>query len=614
MPPRIFCKRIQNMIDIKKKEDCTGCSACVDICGLKAITLETDIEGFWYPKVNSDLCTDCDLCEKTCPELHVEELKPGQYEVPILLAAFHKDDDIRRESTSGGLFSALANKMYDEGGYVGGAVYSDDFSAKHIVSNKREDLLRIRGSKHIQSDMTGLFKQIKILLIKGEKVLICGAPCQMAGLRLFLGKEYENLLITDFICLGINSPKIFHKHLESLERKYGAKAISVQGKNKDLGWRSLAYKIKFSNDKIYLREGLKDNFTCGFIVTHCNCRPTCYECKYKGFPRISDITLGDFWGIENVDKTMDNNMGTSVVLLNTSKGIVFFNSIKDSIETKEVTLSDVLPGNQSLLHPIALPAINRDEFYKDVDKLLFDDVVKKYFPSKGNLVKNVKKGLRFIRDKINQMGYHPKAYLQFFWINFLRKNTQCAARKANLIFPARYSVLDIHKQARISIKGSMLFGYKRIRGSKMESRLAVEGNGSLAIESGHVSIYYGTDILVFKGANLTFKGTAAINQRVQIICMDNITIGDDVMISRDVVIRDNDGGHEIFSEGYKKTAPVTIGNHVWIGQGAMIMKGITIGDGAIIGTGAWVATNVKPNALVMGDPARTIQKNVKWKQ
>jgi acetyltransferase-like isoleucine patch superfamily enzyme/coenzyme F420-reducing hydrogenase beta subunit len=602
------------MINIERKENCTGCSACADICGQNAITFETDIEGFWYPRVDLELCTSCGLCEKTCPELHVDELKPGYKEVPVVLAAYHKDDETRRESTSGGLFSALANKMYDEGGYVAGAVYTDDFSVKHIVSNKREDLLRIRGSKHFQSDMTGLFKQIKRLLDYGEKVLVCGAPCQMAGLRLFIGKEYENLITTDFICLGINSPKIFHRHLESLERQYGAKAVSVQAKNKDLGWRSLAYKIKFANGKVYLREGFKDNFTRGFIVTHCNCRPTCYECKYKGFPRISDITLGDFWGIENVDKTMDNNMGTSVVLLNSQKGIDFLDSIKDVIVTKEVQLFNAFPGNQALLRPIALPAINREEFYKDVDTLSFDAVAKKYFSPGGKLMKNVNKGIRFIRNKVSQMGYHPKPYLQFLWVNFLRKNTQCAVRKAKFFFPARYSVLDIHKQALLSIKGSLLFGYKRIRGSKLESRLAVEGNASMAIESGNVTIYYGTDILVFNGAKLTFKGTAAINQRVQIICMDNITIGDDVMISRDVVIRDNDGGHEILTAGYKKTAPVTIGNHVWIGQGAMIMKGVTIGDGAIISAGAWVITNVKPNTLVMGDPARSIQKDINWRE
>jgi len=601
------------MINIIRKEDCTGCSACVDICGHKAISLETDIEGFWYPKVNSELCSNCGLCEKTCPELNIEELKKhGTNEVPIILASYLEDNKIRIESTSGGLFSALANNMYDSGGYVGGAVYTEDFAAKHIISNNREDLLRIRGSKHFQSDMTGLFIQIRKLLVSGEKVLICGAPCQMAGLRLFLGKEYEELITVDFICLGINSPKIFHKHLESLERQYGAKVISVQGKNKDLGWRSLAYKIKFANNKVYLCEGKKDNFIRGFIETYCNCRPTCYECKYKGFPRISDITLGDFWGIEKVDSTMDDNRGTSAVLINSPKGIAFFASITSLLKTKEVTLYDVLSGNQALVKSIPLPTIDRKEFYKDVDKLFFNEVVKKYYPLKRKLMQNVKNGFRFIRNKVHQMGYHPKAYLQFLWINFLRKNTHCVFSKAKLIFPTRYSVMDIHKQAQISIKGLLLFGYKRIRGSRMESRLAIEANGSLKVDRGQVTIFYGCDILIFKGANLTFKGTVYLNQGVQIICMDNITIGDDVMISRDVVIRDNDGGHEILTEGYKKTSPVTIGNHVWIGQGAIIMKGVTIGDGAIIAAGSWVVSNVKPKSLVMNDPARAIQKYVEW--
>ncbi len=603
------------MINISRKEECTGCGACVDICPKKVITLETDIEGFWYPTVNLDLCTDCGICEKTCPELHVEELRQhGTNRDPIVLAALHKDDTIRRESTSGGLFSALANSIYDEDGYVGGAVYNNDFFVEHLLSNKREDLLRIRGSKHSQSNMTGHFQQIKELLINGEKVLICAAPCQIASLRLFLGTDYEKLIIVDFICLGINSNKIFHKHLEYLEHKFRAKVISVQGKNKDLGWRSLAYKIKFANNKVYLRKGRNDDFTRGFIASHINCRPTCYQCKYKGFPRISDITLGDFWGIENFDKTMDDNLGTSVVLLNSQKGITFFDSIKDEIKTKEMPLSAVLPGNQALLHSIAKPIINRGEFYRDVDRLPFDVVVKKYYSLEKKFLKNIKRGIAFIGNIVSQMGCHPKAYMQFLWVNLLRKNSQCEARKAKLFFPARYAILDIHKQAHISIRGLMIFGYKRIRGSRLETRLAIEGNGSFIIESGQVSIFYGTDILVFKGATLTFKGQAAINQRVQIICMDNITIGAGVMISRDVVIRDNDGGHEIMVDGYKKTAPVIIGDHVWIGQGAMIMKGVTIGDGAIIAAGAWVATSVKPNTLVMGDPARAVQKNIEWRK
>jgi len=602
------------MINILRKEECTGCSACFDICPTKAIKLETDIEGFWYPKVVLELCIDCGLCDKTCPELHMDELKQhGTNANPVVLSSRHKVDAIRQESTSGGIFSALANQMYQKGGYVGGAVYTADFAVNHIVSNKSEDLLRIRGSKHYQSETVGLFTQIKALLKQDEEVLVCGTPCQMAGLRLFLSKDYEKLITVDFICLGINSPKVFHKHLEYLERKFGAKAISVQGKNKDLGWRSLAYKIKFANEKVYLRKGKDDAFTRGFVSLHTNCRPTCYECKYKGFPRISDITLGDFWGIENVDKTMDDNMGTSVVLLNSQKGSDFFNSIKDTVWAKEVTLSDALQGNPALEKSIAKPTINRDEFFLDVDKFPFEDVVEKYFPIESTIFSKVKNRLQTFRNIVIQMGFPPKSYYQFFWINFWRKNSICSARSLKLFYPTRFSVLDIHKKAIVSIKGSFLFGFKRIKGSKLETRLCIEENGLLASEKDHISIYYGTDILVFKGAKLIFKGLTTVNQNVQIICMDNITIGEDVMISRDVVIRDNDGGHEIIAEGYKKTAPVTIGNHVWIGQGALIMKGVTIGDGAIIGAGAWVSTNVKANALVLGDPARAVQKNVEWR-
>jgi acetyltransferase-like isoleucine patch superfamily enzyme/coenzyme F420-reducing hydrogenase beta subunit len=601
------------VISIKRQEECSGCSACVDICGNKAIELKTDVEGFWYPEVNHELCSNCGLCEKTCPQLHVDELRYGQKEDPMVYAAYHKDYELRRESTSGGLFSALANEMYDRGGYVGGAVYTEEFTARQIVSKNREDIVRIRGSKYFQSDMTGLFKQIEEILSEGEKVLVCGTPCQMAGLRLYLRKEYEKLITVDFICLGINSPKIFRKYLESLERQYEAKVISVQAKNKDLGWRSLACKVIFSDGRTYLREGRNDDFVRGFIEAHCCCRPVCYECKYKGFPRISDITLGDFWGIENVERAMDDDMGTSAVLLNTQKGIAYFESIKDKIVSKEVTLRDVLPGNPALTSSAALPTINRCQYYKDVDTLAFDAVAKKYYPSDRRPSTKVRKRLGAIRRMVIQMGYHPKPCMQFLLINILRRNTRCKARKGWLIFPGRYVAMDIHKQAQIAIKGTMLIGYRRIRGSRMETRFAVEGNGAIRIQRGSIVIYYGTEIHIFDGGTLTFDGNATINQRVQVICMDNITIGNDVIIARDVVIRDNDGGHEILVDGYRKTAPVTIGNHVWIGQGAMIMKGVTIGDGAIIGAGAWVAKDVKPNTLVLADPARAIQKDIKWK-
>lgn len=175
------------MIDIKRKEDCVGCGACHDACPRDAIYWETDIEGFWYPRVNQDKCIECGLCEKVCPIIQSGKLNCTNAETPVpdVLAAYNADPEVRFKSTSGGIFSVLAEKMLADGGYICGAVWTEDFGAKHIISNRRENLLRIRGSKYFQSDMTGVYREIRSVLAKGEKVLVCGCPCQMAGLRLF---------------------------------------------------------------------------------------------------------------------------------------------------------------------------------------------------------------------------------------------------------------------------------------------------------------------------------------------------------------------------------------------------------------------------------------------
>lgn len=606
------------MIDIVKKEECTGCSACVDICPKEAIKLEIDNEGFWYPKIDYDLCINCNKCEKTCSVLRIEELETINEMEPVCFGGYNSDDSIRFQSTSGGLFSALANKVFDEGGYVGGAVFDVDFSVKHVVTNNREDLLKIRGSKYLQSFTQGIFIKLKAILDRGEKVLICGAPCQMASLRLFLGRNYDNLIICDYICRCTNSPKVFRKYIDSLERKHGSKVIFGQAKNKELGWRALSFKAEFENGKKYLKDGFHDSFTRGYMTTNCCSRLSCYECKFKQVPRISDITLGDFWGIENIDKSLDNNTGTSAVIINSQKGLEFFNSI-DTIVGRKVKLNEILPGNGAILSSLTPPTIDRKSFFEDLDKLTFDKVAKKYFPYKLWMFKNtvkiyLKNNMKFLKPfyiLLKNISFYPISLFQFININVLNKNIK--VHKGQFIIPKRYTVLNIHKTAKFSIKSPVIMGYKRIKGSKLETRFAIEKNAEFNVSEGGFTVYYGCDILIFEGAKLNLKGRVSFNQNVQIICMENITIGHDVMIARDVVIRDNDGGHEIVVDGYKKTSAVTIGNHVWIGQGAIIMKGVTIGDGSIISAGAWVTTNVKPNSLVMGDPARTIKKNVEWR-
>ena len=244
------------MIDIINKQDCCGCNACGDICPKDAITFVDDNEGFWYPKVDLNKCIDCHLCEKVCPILKINQLKKtNQNQGLSVYGGYSKDIVIRFDSTSGGLFSMLANAMYKQKGYVSGAIYTEDFKVVNFISNDKKDLKKLRSSKYVESSAIGLYKRIKELLDKGEKVLACGSPCQMAALRSYLRKDYENLIIVDFLCRATNSPKVFEKYKESLEKRYGSPIIAIKDKNKDHGWHSLARKITFENGAIYYGEG-----------------------------------------------------------------------------------------------------------------------------------------------------------------------------------------------------------------------------------------------------------------------------------------------------------------------------------------------------------------------
>ncbi len=380
------------MIDIKRKENCVGCGACIDSCSHKAISWEKDIEGFWYPVVNHMLCVNCGLCEKVCPELNSNKLnKTNDGFVPEVYAAYNTDSDVRLKSTTGGLYSALAEKMLKDGGYIGGAVWTDNFQAEHIVSNKPEDLQRLRGSKYFQSDTTGIYSKIKALLNADKRVLVCGCPCQMAALRSFLHfKEYCNLIIIDFICCSINSPKLFRKYIDSLENEYGGKCTSYHPKNKEYGgWHKFAFKATFDNGSVYVKNGIEDDFTNCFIGTHIAARPCCFECKFKSIPRVSDITIADFWGIENVDPEMDSPNGTSLVIINNSKGKSYFDSLGESIFSKRESLDEAAKENGHLYRSLTKSPINRDKFYKLLDKEGFDAAMNTYGRLKETLCRKI---------------------------------------------------------------------------------------------------------------------------------------------------------------------------------------------------------------------------------
>jgi coenzyme F420-reducing hydrogenase beta subunit len=596
------------MINIANKKDCCGCNACGDICGHDAISFVTDIEGFWYPEIDKDKCTDCGLCDRVCPIINIKDLKKNDLEQSVCYAAEHKNLEVVFDSTSGGAFSALADIMYREKGYVGGAIFNDDFSIRHYISNDKKDLPKLRSSKYAESDLTGFYKDVRRLAKAGEKALVCGCPCQMAALRAFLRKDYENLIIVDFICRGINSPKVWRKYLDSFEERYGSPVVYAKAKSKEYGWRNLTQKVILAGGKAVYETKDASNFTKGYLHTNVYCRPSCYDCRFKGFPRMSDITLADYWGIEKFDKSMDKDLGTSLVMLNSRKGLAFFEKAKLRLNFIQTPFDAILGGNTALIKPLNPPLVNREMFFNDLDKMTFIEIASKYIirrnPSKKEKLKNIRRGLLTIRQTT---GLRVKPLFQL-----LKHNKIKSIFGLNILLPTPHCVIDIGNTANLKIRGIFRLGVKRLAKSKLETRLLVESGATLETE-GDVTFAYGSDIEVFKGGTLKFAGNDATNINCTIICADRIEIGKGVMIGRNVTIRDNNGNHYLNRQGYKNSRPIVIEDKVWLCEGCTVMQGVRIGEGAIVGAHALVVSNVPAHAMVTGNPAQIVDEDVLWK-
>lgn len=303
------------MIEITKKQNCSGCYACKNICPKQCIDMREDNEGFWYPQVDKDKCINCGLCEKICPIINnkerVNEIKA--------YACINKDEKIRAKSSSGGIYTLLAECIINNGGVVFGARFDEELNLVHSYTDNIQGLEQFRGSKYLQSRIGQSYKKAKEFLEKDIKVLFSGTPCQISGLLSYLSKEYENLICIDIICHGVPSPKVFKLYRDELEKKYGSTTQRIDFRCKDYGWKLFCVLLSFNNNTQYMKDLNNDVYMNGFLQ-NLYLRPSCYECKSKTLNRLSDITIADFWGIQNIASELDDDKGTSLVLVNSNKG------------------------------------------------------------------------------------------------------------------------------------------------------------------------------------------------------------------------------------------------------------------------------------------------------
>ena len=345
------------MNDKLNYKKCTLCQACVNICPKKCITLELFNEEFNYPVIDKEKCINCDLCENVCPVLNpIEEVKP----LKLIYAAMNLNEKERINSSSGGVFTSLANNIIENGGVVCGAAFNKNFYVNHIIIDNKEELRKLRGSKYVQSNTNGVFIEIKKQLLHNKQVLFSGCPCQVAGLKKFLGKEYDKLYTVDFICHGIPSQNTFNKYIELLQEKYKSNIIEFLFRDKTKGWHTFSVKVKFENGKEYINFATEDMYMRGFL-TNIYCKPSCHSCEFRNFRSGSDITLADYWGSEIEEKNIDDNKGLSIVIVNSNKGKILKQNIENNVFFKDTDYNRAIQHNQSLLKSSPVN-INREKF------------------------------------------------------------------------------------------------------------------------------------------------------------------------------------------------------------------------------------------------------------
>lgn len=363
---------MKKAICIRDKEKCCGCTACFSVCPVDAICMKADEEGFFYPDINLQKCIQCGKCVSVCPMQ--EKMDSG--EPCVYLAVKNRDNSVRKASSSGGVFTRLAEIIEKRSGTIYGAAFDKEFNVSHKRAETKKEWETFRCSKYVQSDLNNVFQKVQNDLSSGRYVLFTGTPCQVQGLQNVLkGKNTEKLIICDIVCHGTPSPQIWKDYLKYIQKKRGRKIQKINFRDKSKGgWHNSTITMWDCEGKVLLQENQKENFYFQMFLNHFILRPSCHECKFANLHRVGDITLGDFWGIEKNYNKYDDNMGISLVLLNTKKGMYMWSLIEEEFEVITVKKDQCLQPN------LCAPSeknVYRENFWKAYQKHGLDYAGKK---------------------------------------------------------------------------------------------------------------------------------------------------------------------------------------------------------------------------------------------
>lgn len=388
------------MIGILPAEHCCGCAVCRAVCPRDAILMRPDAEGFLQPVVDVTRCVQCGLCRKACPVLC-----PGDPRQPLsVFAARTKDTALRLDSSSGGIFSLLARQTLAKGGIVyGAAIRLTDGKVVHQSAETEEELSALRGSKYIQSDVCDVYRQAKRQVLSGRQVLFSGTPCQIAAFCRVVGRDCENLLCVDVICHAVPSPLAWRKYLEKrfAEQNQGRDSAQAGGlafrkisfRCKNCGWKRYSLSLRFANDREYLKDLQHDTFLRGFLAELYN-RPSCHQCPVREARSGADLTIGDYWRVWERFPELDDDKGTSLVLINTRKGESALIALAAEVDARPSDFADAVRTNPALVR--SAPAHSKRELFfrslragKDFDGLVRKFLRRPMWRRCGSLVKRL---------------------------------------------------------------------------------------------------------------------------------------------------------------------------------------------------------------------------------